>query len=261
MKKVLALVLASLMIISTVLSVGCKSEYGKGYTFKHGFDMEYPPYSFRQDDGNYGGFDIDMCKKVCEYYGWTYEPVPINWDTKKAELDSGAIDCIWSGFTIEGLENDYAWSKVYSNNSQVVLVKKDSPIKKVSDLAGKLVGVQNDTSGWKLLTDGDQKALTSTFKELKVYENFTVAVQDLKANGIDAVAIDITAARYYTKDDASLVILDEVLGAETYGIGFRVADTELRDKVNAAIDALYKDGTFQKVANNYPDISEYLCWE
>ncbi len=260
MKKALYLLLAAVMIVSMIAMAGCKGK-DKDFTFKHGFDMEYPPYSYLQDDGTYGGFDIDLCKEVCKYYGWKYEPVPINWDAKKLELDSGAIDCIWSGFTIEGLENDYAWSKVYSNNTQVVLIKSDSNLKTLADLKGKLVGVQNDTSGFHLLNDGDQVELKNSFKELRTYDNFTVAVQTLKAGGIDAVAIDITAARHYTSQDSSLKIMDEVLGAETYGIGFRVNDTDLRDKVNKAIDALYKDGTFDKIAANYPDIKEFLCWE
>jgi polar amino acid transport system substrate-binding protein len=71
------------------------------YTFKHGFDLDYPPYSYRQDDGTVGGFDVELCQAVCEYMGWGYEAVPFNWDAKDMELNAGSCDCIWSGFTKE----------------------------------------------------------------------------------------------------------------------------------------------------------------
>ena len=64
------------------------------YTFKHGFDLDYPPYSYLQDDGTVGGFDVEMARAVCEYLGWGYEPVPFNWDAKDMELNAGSCDCI-----------------------------------------------------------------------------------------------------------------------------------------------------------------------
>ena len=80
-----------------------------GFTFKHGFDLDYPPYSYRQDDGTVGGFDVELAQAVCEYMGWGYEPVPFNWDAKDMELNAGSCDCIWSGFTKDGREDKYAW--------------------------------------------------------------------------------------------------------------------------------------------------------
>ena len=68
-------------------------------TFKMGIDAEYPPYTYMGDDGNYTGYDVEMCAKVCEILGWTQEIVPINWDTKLIQLDANEIDCIWSGLT------------------------------------------------------------------------------------------------------------------------------------------------------------------
>ncbi|MBQ7542313.1 MAG: transporter substrate-binding domain-containing protein [Clostridia bacterium] len=173
-------------------------ERGSGdssFTFKHGFDLDYPPYSFRKDDGSVGGFDVEMCQAVCDYLGWGYEPVPFNWEAKDMELNAKSCDCIWSGFTKEGREDMYTWGVTYSNNTQGILVAADSGIKTLADLAGKVVGVQIDTSAAELLAD-DQKALADTFAELKTYETYTVAYNDLKAGAIDAIAIDMTAGTY-----------------------------------------------------------------
>jgi polar amino acid transport system substrate-binding protein len=160
------------------------------FTFKHGFDLDYPPYSYLQDDGSVGGFDVELCQAVCEYLGWGYESVPFNWDAKDMELNAKSCDCIWSGFTKEGREDDYTWGITYSNNTQGILVAADSGITKLADLEGKVVGVQTATSAYDMLEDS-QKALADTFSELKIYETYTVAYNDLKAGAIDAIAIDM----------------------------------------------------------------------
>ena len=171
------------------------------YTFKHGFDLDYPPYSYLQDDGSVGGFDVELCQAVCEYLGWGYEPVPFNWDAKDMELNAGSCDCIWSGFTKEGREDMYTWGITYSNNTQGILVAADSGIKTLADLEGKIVGVQTATSAYDMLEDS-QKELADSFSELKVYETYTVAFNDLKAGAIDAIAIDMTAGTFLIANDA-----------------------------------------------------------
>ena len=173
-----------------------------GYTFVHGFDLDYPPYSYLQDDGSVGGFDVELCQAVCEYLGWQYKPLPFNWDAKDAELNAGSCDCIWSGFTKEGREDDYCWGVTYSNNTQGILVAGNSGIKTLADLKGKTVGVQTATSAMDMLEDG-QKELADTFKALKVYETYTIAFADLKAGAIDAIAIDMTAGSFLIASEAS----------------------------------------------------------
>lgn len=180
-------------------------EKGSGdssFTFKHGFDLDYPPYSFLQDDGSVGGFDVELCQAVCDYLGWGYESVPFNWDAKDMELNAGSCDCIWSGFTKEGREDDYTWGITYSNNTQGNLVPGDSDIKTLADLSGKIVGVQTATSAYDMLQDS-QKDLADTFAELKVYETYTIAYNDLKAGAIDAIAIDMTAGSFLITDNNS----------------------------------------------------------
>ena len=137
-KRLTALMLVFAMIFTMAVLTACggggsdegssDSKYGEGFVFKHGFDLDYRPYSFVDDNGENGGFDVEMAKAVCDFYGWEYEAVPFNWDAKDAELNAGSCDCIWSGFTINGREDDYLWSEPYSDNTQKIMVKKDSGI-------------------------------------------------------------------------------------------------------------------------------------
>ncbi len=180
-------------------------EKGSGdssYTFKHGFDLDYPPYSFLNDDGSIGGFDVELCQAVCDYLGWGYESVPFNWDAKDMELNAGSCDCIWSGFTKEGREDKYAWGVTYSNNTQGILVPSDSDIRTLDDLAGKIVGVQTATSAAEMLEDS-RKDLADTFGELKTFETYTIAFNDLKAGAIDAIAIDMTAGSFLISGESA----------------------------------------------------------
>ncbi len=234
------------------------------FVFKHGYDKDYPPYSFIQEDGTDGGFDVELAKAVCEKLGWEYEGVAFNWDAKDMELNSGACDCIWSGFTINGREDLYLWSKPYSDNTQKVLVPKDSEIKTLADLAGKQVAVQGATSAYDMLTnakEGKLKELKDSFAALSTYETYTAAIADMNAGAIDAVVIDVTQGNFQISKNPNLVFLDEDLATEQYGIGFRLGDTELRDSVEKAIAELKKDGTFEAIGKKYPDIYDYLIME
>ena len=225
--------------------------------FKHGFDLDYPPYSYVNDNGETSGLDVEMAQALCELLGWEYQAVPFNWDAKDAELNAGSCDCIWSGFTVEGREDQYVWSIPYSNNTQCILVPTDSDIKSLADLAGKVVGVQTATSAYDLLQD-DQAELASTFASLEVYETYTIAFTDLQAGAIDAIAIDITAGNYLMSGTEGYQFLDETLGTETYAIGFRLGDEALRDQVNDGLMQLVENGTFDEIGQKYPEIYDYL---
>ena len=118
------------------------------------------------------------------------------------ELNAGSCDCIWSGFTKEGREDKYTWGITYSNNTQGIMVASDSGIKTLADLSGKIVGVQTATSAADMLEDA-QADLAATFADLKIYETYTVAFNDLKAGAIDAIAIDMTAGTFLIANDAA----------------------------------------------------------
>ena len=261
MKKIIALLLATTVVFSMAGCAGAAAPASaEKRVFKHGFDLDYPPYSYINEDGTMGGFDVELAQAVCEHLGWEYEAVPFNWDAKDAELNAGSCDCIWSGFTINGREDDYCWSKPYSDNTQMIMVAKDSGIKTLADLAGKTVGVQTATSAYDLLNDDEGQAqLCKTFKSLEVYETYTIAFNDLKAGAIDAIAIDVTSGNYLMSGSDDYMFLEEMLGSEQYAIGFRKDDTELRDTVEKALDDLVADGTYAKIGEKYPEIKDFLC--
>ena len=224
-------------------------------TFIVGFDAEFPPYGYKDDSGNYVGFDLDLAQEVCDRNNWTLVKQPIDWDAKDAEIDSGSIDCIWNGFTINGRENDYTWSDAYIDNKQVVVVKSDSDIKSLDDLKGKTVETQKDSSALAALQE-DNKTLADTFATLTEVADYNTAFMDLESGACDAVAIDIGVAQYQvsSKDNSDdFTILDEIISSEQYGIGFKKGNDALRDQVQETLDEMFKDGTVAKIAEKYSD--------
>ena len=235
-----------------------------GDTLIVGFDQDFPPMGFVGDDGEYTGFDLELAEAVCEIYGWKLVKTPINWDAKDTELNSGAIDCIWNGFTMNGREDDYTWSDPYVDNSQVMVVSENSGINSLSDLAGKTVGVQAASAALDLLQseeDGGQKDLADTFAALQQFPDYNNAFVELQAGSIDAVAMDIGVAKYQLESRGEgYKILDEHLNSEKYAIGFKKGNTELCDKVNEGLQQVLADGTFDKLAEKY-GIADMVCLE
>lgn len=270
MKKrltVLMLAFAMIFTMAALTACGGGSDSGESadetFTFKHGYDKDFPPYSYIGDDGETTGFDVELAQAVCELNGWNYEGVAINWDAKDAELESGSIDCIWSGFTRSpDREDKFAWSETYSLNTIKIMVLEGSDIKTTADLAGKKVGVQGSTSAQELLetpnAEGGAEDLMKTFASLEKYDTYTVAVNDLKAGAIDAIAIDVTTGDYQMTKVDGLAYLDEDVCQEVYAIGFRTDDTELRDQVNEALKTLAENGKMDEIGKKYPQIYENL---
>ena len=295
MKKMIALLLAMLLCLSLLTACGSKeaeepaaeepaaeapaaeepaaeapaaeepdAEGGERTTFTVGFDAEYAPYGYMGDDGEYTGFDLEMAEAVCEIYGWELVKKPINWDSKDMELTSGAIDCIWNGFTVTGRENDYTWTEPYVDNSIVWVVKSDSGIETAADLAGKVVVTQSGSSAYTALTaeeDNDENlALAASFAELQSVADYNTAFANLDSGLVDAIAVDIGIAQYQlnSRNDDSLKMLDEPLSTEQYAIGFKLGNTELRDKVQEALNQLVENGTFMELAEKY-ELADMVC--
>ena len=270
MKKWGSLLLAAMMLVSVLAGCGSKSETTtqtsgtKKQTFTVGFDAEYAPYGYMGADGQYTGFDLEMAQAVCDLNGWELVKKPIDWNSKDMELNSGNIDCIWNGFTMTGRENDYTWSKAYVDNSIVWVVKSGSGIQSETDLAGKNVVTQSGSSAYTALTatdDNDKNlALAKTFAQLQTVADYNTAFANLDSGMVDAIAVDIGIAKYQltSRNDSSLVMLEKPLSTEQYAIGFKLGNTELRDKVQASFDQLVSDGTFMKLAEKY-ELADMVC--
>lgn len=231
-------------------------------TFTVGFDAEYPPFGYMDENGEYTGFDLELAAAVCEMEGWELVKQPINWDSKDLELNSGNIDCIWNGFTMNGREEQYEFSKPYVDNSQVIVVGEDSGIEKLEDLAGKTVGVQAASAALDVLSDEEaQKALADTFGTLQEFGDYNQAFTELQAGSLDALAMDIGVANYQIKNRGEgFVILEEELNSEQYAIGFKVGNTEMVEIINKDLDILTENGTVAELAEKY-EISDMICLE
>ena len=225
-------------------------EESQGGTFIVGFDQDFPPMGFVGEDGEYTGFDLELAQAVCDKMGWEFVPEPIAWDAKDAMLESGAIDCIWNGFTINGREDDYTWSDPYLDNSQVFVVRADSGIESAEDLAGKTVDVQTDSSAQAALEDNQE--LSSTFGNLQVIADYNTGFMELESGVVDAVAMDIVVASYQIESrDADFVILDDVISTEEYGVGFAKGNEAVRDQVQTALEELAADGTMAEISTKW----------
>ena len=247
MKKIIAILLTLALLVTAALA--------SAETVRQGIDPEYPPFSYRDDNGEFAGFDVDVCKAVCEILGWEYQAVPVDWETKEVSLNANEIDCVWSGMTIKQtmIDAGFVISSPYYENKQVILTKEGNGINSKADLAGKLVAVQKGTSGADMLgtpeAEGGQKELADTFQGGAAVEmqSFLNCATELDANGVDAVVIDLPVAYKLAAEHKGFIVLDEILGNEQYGILFRAGEEEKCTQVEEAIAKLVEDGTYAQL--------------
>lgn len=258
--QVFLLVLFMLCGIAIPGQVQAAKEGNNDKTLVVGFDAEFPPYGYKDKSGEYVGFDLDLAEEVCKRRGWTLRKQPISWDSKDMELESDSIDCIWNGFTMNGREKEYSWSDPYIDNSQVVLVNKNSDIQKLTDLKGKIVVVQSDSSALAALSGKDaeekNKELAKSFGQLQQVGDYNSAIMNLESGAVDAICIDMGIAKYQlSKHSDSLRMLEEKISTEQYAIGFK---RTIRDDIQDTLDEMAADGTIQKIAQKY-NLEDSLC--
>ena len=225
-KRSLAVLMAGVMAASMMTGVVSVYADADSKTLTVGFDAQYPPFGYKDDNGEY----------------------------------SGSIDCIWNGFTINGREDDYTWSDPYLNNEQVMVVAADSGIEKLDDLAGKNVVVQAASAALDALNSDDNKDLTASFASLTENPDYNTAFMNLDSGAADAIAVDIGVAKYQLsqREEGKYVILDEPIQSEEYGIGFKKGNDELKDTVWEEVLKLYDAGEVDKLAEKY-EVADMLC--
>lgn len=272
-KKLLSLILGLLLVLSLVacgnktVNIDNQITEGGTTTFTVGFDAEYPPFGYMDDNGEYTGFDLELAEEVCKMEGWDLIKQPIDWDSKDMELNSGNIDCIWNGFTITGRENDYTWSVPYIDNSIVIVTSNGSDIKKLSDLEGKYVITQAGSSAYASLTETDDEELinlVSSFDTLETVPDYNTAFMNLESGIGDCIVVDISVAKYQIKNKPDkFVMLDEPFSSEQYAIGFKKGETWLKDLVERDLLELNRRGVVREIANKYQEysIADMLCLE
>ena len=207
---------------------------------------------FRDEKGELVGFDIDLAKEASKRMGVDIKFQPIEWSMKETELDNGNIDFIWNGFSItEERKEKVAFTKPYLENSQLIITLADSKINSKADLKGAAVAVQAESSALDAVNN--EPDVTSTFKDLVEFSTNNEAFNDLESGRSDAIVVDGVLARYYMKqkDEKAYKVLEENFGNEEYAVGLRKSDTELLGKLNAALDEIKKDGTYDKIYSKW----------
>lgn len=273
-RTVIVLILAAAMCFGLLAGCGAKpvAESGTPSTepsaaaertsLTVGFDASFPPYGYTDDKGEYVGFDLDLAAEVCERNGWELIKKPIDWDSKDFELESGTIDCIWNGFTINGREDKYEWTEAYVDNSQVIVVAADSGIKDLAGLAGKNVLVQADSSALAALTDEENQKnldLAASFASLNEVPDYLTAFMSLESGAADAIAMDVGVANYQLEQRGDkYIILGETIADEQYGVGFKLGNTQLRDQVEKTLNEMVEDGTFMTIAKTWK-LEDAVC--
>lgn len=257
LKKLLLTGLAAVSLIAFVGGCGNtdKQQAGQQELPKKivvGLDDSFPPMGFRDENNNIVGVDIDLAKEAAKRAGMEIEFKAIDWSAKEAELKSHKIDALWNGLTITPeREQNMTFSNPYMDDKELIVVKADKQdINSKESLAGKVVGVQQASAGEKALNDDPN---TSKIQEVKTYEDYVAAFNDLELGRIDAVIADGVIARYtMTKKPGTFRIVDGVdYGSDIFAIGFRKEDTALRDKFNAILIDMKKDGTADKIMEKW----------
>lgn len=249
MKKLLLLLMSMLMLL--MLVAGCGSSEPKKVVV--GLDDNFAPMGFRNEKNEIVGMDIDLAREAFKRLNMEAEFKPIDWGAKEAEIKSKRIDAIWNCFTVNPeRQKVYGLSKPYIDNAQLIIVPVGSPIKKISDLAGKVVAVQDDSTGSYLLELDKNKELAASIKEIRKYPDFAAIYMEVDNKRVDAMVVDAVLAGYYSvKNPGKYEILDEKLGEEVVAVAFRKDDTELIAKVDKVLDEMKKDGTCKKISEKW----------
>lgn len=245
MKKTALITLVLGMMLSIL--AGCSGSGKDDNKLVIGIDDKFAPMGFRDENNKIVGFDIDLARAAAEKMGMEAEFQPIDWKAKESELSSGRIDLIWNGYTItEERKGKVLFTKPYLENAQVVATLADSDINEISDLAGKVVGLQSLSSAADAL---EANPIKSDIKTISEFPDNVLALSDLKTKRLDAVVIDEVVVRYYmAKDEGTFKLLDESLAPEQYGIGVKKGNEALLNKLQKALDELNADGTAAQIS-------------
>ncbi len=242
-----------LFILTALMIVGCAKEPPtQSEALIMGLDDTFAPMGFRDEKGNLIGFDVDLANEVAERIGMTIEFQPIDWTMKETELNAGNIDLIWNGYTITAARQEMvAFTKPYLENSQIIVTLAGSDIASKTDLAGRNVAVQAESSALDAINAEPDTA--SSFGDLAEFSTNNEAFSDLEAGRSDALVVDEVLARFYMRQNGqeNYKVLEEDFGDEEYGVGVRKGDTELLKKIDTAFDEMRNDGTYDEIYSKW----------
>ena len=214
----------------------------------------YPPYNYDDANGQPTGIDVDLAKEAFRRMGYQATFVTIDWEEKKELVESGAIDCIWGSFSIDGREDQYNWTQPYMYSRQVVAVRPDSDIDSLADLAGRRLAVQSTTKPEEMFLKGSDPRIPE-LEAVFSLENRELIYAFLSKGYADAIAAHETAILQCMSDyDLEYRILDEPLLTVGLGVAFaRTDERGLQDELSRAFDEMRADGTLERILGEYLD--------
>ena len=220
----------------------------------------YPPYIYLNNDGTPAGIDVEIATEAFRRMGYATRFEVIDWEQKTALVESGAIDCIWGCFSMQGRETLYRWAGPYMVSRQVVAVNADSSIQSLSDLAGKTVMVQSTSKPEGIFLSGSDPRIPQTVEVFSI-EDRSVQYAMLACGYVDAIAAHETAILQYMKDsNAVFRILEEPLLVTGLGVAFAKNDSRgLDHQLNDTFAQMREDGTLERIVGKYLEhASQYL---
>ena len=251
---------AVLLLLTATIFTGCGDEKESSTEKKSdnvlfvGIDDEFAPMTFRDENGELVGFDIDLANEAAKRLGVTFKFRPIDWNSKQSAITSGTVDLIWSACDITEEYKEYMiFGKPYMDNRQIVLLRADdeSKINSEKDFAGKIIGTQSGSNSETYINENAD--IKKTFADFKTYRTVNDGFAALSGGEIDFLVVDEIAGRYELKKSAdTFKIVDVTIGPVTeFGIGFRKDDVELRDRVQKVFDEMIADGTAKKISEKW----------
>ncbi len=242
MKKILALLMATLLIMTTFAACGSTEDD----TLTMGTNAAFPPYEFTDDAGNVVGIDAEIAQAVADKLGKKLIIKDMDFDSLLTAVQGGSCDIVFAGMTVtDERKQAVNFTQTYATGVQVIIVKDGSDIKTADDLEGKMIGVQKGTTGDIYCTDDYGQ------ENVKQFDNGALAIEALKNGQVDCVVIDNEPAKNFVKANAGLKILDTEYVSEDYAAAIAKENTELLDAVNKAMDELKADGTIDKIIKKY----------
>ena len=220
----------------------------------------YPPYIYLNNDGVPTGIDVDIATEAFRRIGYAARFETIDWEQKTALVESGAIDCIWGCFSMDGREKDYQWAGPYMISRQVVAVNDNSTIRSFGDLAGKTVAVQTTSKPEEIFLSGSDPRIPQDV-EIFSTENRSVQYAMLSCGYVDAIAAHETAILQYMQDcNVVFRILEEPLLTTGLGVAFAQTDTRgLAAQLNDIFAQMREDGTLEQIVGKYlENAAQYL---
>ena len=206
----------------------------------------FPPYEMTTDAGEFEGIDVDTAKAIAEKLGLELQIDDMDFDAALLAVQQGKSDMVMAGVTVtDERQNVMDFTDSYATGIQSIIVKEDSDIASVDDLAGKKIGTQRGTTGYLYCSDdfGDENVVA--------YDDGLTAVQMLNNGQVDCVVIDNAPAKEFIAANPGLKLLDTAYVEESYAIGIGKGNTELKDAINTALEELKADGTLQAIVDKY----------